>query len=135
MSFVQDQFLWWGLAALAIPLIIHLLFRRRSRRVELGTLRFLRVVLEQNAQRRRIKRWLLLALRAACVSLLFLLFARPYLVAREHSAGKDRFVAILIDRSASMRLKDKDSRLIDQAIARAKKIVRDAGDNTRIELA
>jgi len=104
-QFVQPQFVW-ALAGLAIPIIIHLLFRRRSRKVELGTLRFLKIVLEENARRRKLKRWLLLSLRMACLALLAGLFARPYLLARD-LAGRDRLVAILIDRSASMQLKDK----------------------------
>src|ERR671910_180177 len=52
MHFVQAGFLG-ALAALAIPVIIHLLFRTRPRPVDLGTLQFLRVVLSANARRRR----------------------------------------------------------------------------------
>ena len=68
MSFIQIGFLG-ALAALAIPIIIHLVFRQRAETVELGTLRFLRVVLEQNARRRRVMRWLLLVAAAGCVAL------------------------------------------------------------------
>src|SRR5579872_4176542 len=99
---VQPGFLW-ALLGMAIPLLIHLLFRRKSRRVDLGTLRFLRIVLEENARRKKLQRWLLLALRLACLALLATLFARPYLVAHD-SSDKERLVAILIDRSASMQL-------------------------------
>ena len=56
MSFLQIGFLT-ALGALAIPIVIHLVFRQRPRRAELGTLRFLRIVLAQNAHRRRIMRW------------------------------------------------------------------------------
>ena len=55
MSFIQIGFLA-ALAALAIPVIVHLVFRQRAKKVELGTLRFLRVVLEHNARRRRVMR-------------------------------------------------------------------------------
>src|SRR6186997_560191 len=61
-SYVQIGFLT-ALAALAIPILIHLVFRQRPRRADLGTLRFLRVVLAHNARRRRVMQWLLLALR------------------------------------------------------------------------
>src|SRR5438876_7706747 len=99
MSFVQIGFLG-ALAALAIPIVIHLVFRQKTRKVELGTLRFLRVVLEHNARRRRVMRWLLLALRLACVALLAVLFARPYWLAYR-SAGAKQTVAVLIDCSAT----------------------------------
>jgi hypothetical protein len=132
-DFVQPQFAW-ALFGLAIPIVIHLMFRRRSRTVDLGTLRFLRLVLTENARRRKLKRWLLLSLRMACVGLLALLFARPFLLARDQG-GKDRLVAILIDRSASMQLKDHGKRLIDLAVDAARDVVTQCGDKTQIEVA
>ena len=78
---------------MAVPIVIHLLFRPRARQVEIGTLFFLRSCCTDSARRRKVRRWLLLALRAAGVLLLALLFARPYRSAR--SAGIEREVVIL----------------------------------------
>src|SRR5262245_35491337 len=133
MSFVQIGFLG-ALAALAVPIIVHLVFRQRPKRVELGTLRFLRVVLEHNARRRRVMRWLLLALRLACVALLAVLFARPYLLAFQSSQQK-RTVVALIDRSASMELKHDGVRAVEQATAAVKERLGRTADNTRFEIA
>lgn len=133
MQFVQASFLA-AAAAVAIPVIVHLLFRSQARRVNLGTLRFLKQVLERNAQRQRIMRWLLLALRMAAVAVLALLFARPYFL--EASLAKDRkLLLILIDSSASMDLKNEHGRLIDQALAEAREIVGEQGPRTQIEIA
>jgi hypothetical protein len=132
-EFIEPLYLWAALGV-AIPIVIHLLFRLRSRKVELGTLRFLRIVLEQNARRRRLKRWLLLALRMAAIMLLAGLFARPYLRARDLS-GKDRLVAILIDRSASMQLKEKGRRLLDLAVEQAREVIGKCGNDTQVEVA
>ncbi len=132
-QFIQPQFAW-ALFGLAIPVIIHLMFRLRSRRVDLGTLRFLKIVLEENARSRIVKRWLLLALRMAAIGLLAALFARPYLLARDQ-AGKDHLVALLIDRSASMQLKDKGRRLIDLAVDEARQVVGQLGEKTQVEAA
>src|SRR4051812_345650 len=90
-----------GTLAVAVPVGIHLLFRRRARQVEIGTLRFLHVVLKDHAHRRKIRRWLLLALRAMALLLLALVFARPFL-ASPGSLGTDREVIFLVDQSASM---------------------------------
>ncbi len=87
--------------AIAVPILIHLLFRPRARQVKIGTLFFLRSVLRDSARRRKVRRWLLLALRAAGVLLLALLFARPYR-SDSGSFGSEREVVMLIDRSASM---------------------------------
>ena len=42
LGFIHLGFLAAG-AAVAVPIVIHLLFRQRARRVEIGTLHFLRV--------------------------------------------------------------------------------------------
>ena len=88
-------------AAVAVPVLIHLLFRPRARQVKIGTLFFLRSVLRDSARRRKVRRWILLALRAAGVLLLALLFARPYR-SDSGSQGSEREVIMMIDRSASM---------------------------------
>jgi hypothetical protein len=92
------------------------------------------VVLTENARRRKLKRWLLLSLRMACLALLAALFARPFLLARDQ-AGKERLVAILIDRSASMQLKERGKRLIDLAVDAARDVINQSGDKTQIDVA
>jgi hypothetical protein len=133
MSFVQIGFLS-ALTAMAIPIVIHLVFRQKTRRVDLGTLRFLRVVLERHARRKRVMRWLLLALRLACVVLLAVLFARPYWLGYR-SAGVKQTVAVLIDRSATMELDQDGARLIERAVSAARELVDGAAENTRFEIA
>ncbi len=132
-SFLQTSFLA-GLAAVAVPVLIHLFFRLKTKRVELGTIRFLRLVLEENARRRKVMRWLLLALRMLFVALLVGLFARPYFTAAATGSDKELLV-ILIDQSATMQLKGENGRLIDQAVAEAKKLIEGAGEKTRFEVA
>jgi hypothetical protein len=132
MQFVQIGMLG-ALAALAIPIIIHLLFRQRARTVDLGTLQFLKIVLRDNARRRRLKRWLLLALRMAGVALIAFLFARPYMLAIEPAPG-DRLVLVLLDRSASMGLQG-GSRPIDQGLAEAQSILGRIGPGVQLEAA
>ena len=132
-SFLQTAFLS-GLAALAVPVLIHLFFRLKTKRVELGTIRFLKLVLEENARRRKVMRWLLLALRMLFVALLVGLFARPYFTAAATGGDKELLV-ILIDQSATMQLKGENGRLIDQAIAEAKRLIETAGAQTRFEVA
>lgn len=131
MYFVQSGMLA-ALAALAIPIVIHLMFRHRARPVDLGTLQFLKVVLRHDARRRKIRRLLLLAARMACIALLTMLFARPYLVATEATEG-DRLVVVLLDRSASMGLGG-SNRPIDRAMAEARSILDSAGSGTQIEV-
>ncbi len=132
-QFLQTSFLA-GLAALAVPVLIHLFFRLKTRRVDLGTIRFLRIALEETARRRKVMRWMLLALRMTVVALLVALFARPFLSAAATGGDKELLV-ILIDQSATMQLKGESGRLIDQAVAEAKRLVETAGNQARFEVA
>ena len=132
MNFVQVGMLG-SLGALAIPVLVHLMFRRQARPVDLGTLQFLKIVLRDNAKRRRLKRYVLLALRLAGVALIAFLFARPYLLAVEPIEGS-RLVIVLVDRSATMGLVGGE-RPIDRAEDEFRAIVGRAGSGTQLEVA
>ncbi|MBI1246243.1 hypothetical protein GC197_00175 [bacterium] len=117
MSFFQTTFLI-ATAAVAIPVLLHLLNRWQARQIELGTMRFLEEVVRDGAQRRKIRRWLLLLTRCVLVALLALLFARPYLLESRQQRG-DRLRLVLVDRSASMGMKGNNGRLVDDALVAA----------------
>jgi hypothetical protein len=79
LRFLSPLFLT-GLAAAAVPIVIHLFRRQAEPVVPFGTVRFLRRAPVEHARRRRLREWLLLALRTLALVLLALSFARPYLV-------------------------------------------------------
>ncbi len=103
LSFVQQGFLF-ATAAAAVPIAIHLMLKQRARRVEVGSLRFVRQLVRQQNRMRRLRQWLLLALRVVGVCLLALLFARPYWDRSAIEAGQ-REIVWLADRSASTQLR------------------------------
>ena len=76
LSFLGAPWLW-GLALVSIPVIIHLLFRRRFRRVEWAPMRYLKLAIERHRRRIRLEQLLLLLLRMAVIAMLFLALARP----------------------------------------------------------
>ena len=77
MSFLTPLFLV-GLAALAVPVLIHLTQRERKSIVEFPSLMFVRRIPYQSVRRRRIRHWALLAMRAAAIALIVAAFARPF---------------------------------------------------------
>lgn len=133
MNFVQIGFLS-AFGPLMIPIIVHLLFKRRSRTVHLGTLRFLRAVIEQNSRRKKLKRWLLLLLRLGAVAALVLLFARPYF-AEQKEMGDGRHLVLLLDKSATMQLQNEGQRLVDLITGQAQELLKSATENTNVEVA
>jgi hypothetical protein len=104
MSFLTPLFLV-GLGALAVPIVLHLIQRERRNVVQFPSLMFIRRIPYQSVQRRRIRHWLLLALRLAALALVVLAFARPFFrhtdVAAAAGTGA-REVVVLLDRSYSM---------------------------------
>lgn len=94
-----------GLAALAIPVLIHLLLRRRRQRLRFSTLQFFQRQDEQSSQRRKLRNLLLLAVRLLLLALLVLAFARPFLPRSESAAAARpaRQVVFVVDRSLSLR--------------------------------
>jgi len=102
VNFLNPLFLF-GLAAAAIPIIIHLFTRRRPREVPFPSLEFLSEVNQSELRRLRLRQWLLLLLRALAVAALALAMARPALkgdVGRSSRAATS--VVVLCDRSGSM---------------------------------
>ena len=78
MSFLNPLFLF-GLAAAAIPVIIHLFTRRRPKEVRFPSLEFLAEVNQSEIRRLKLKQWLLLLLRTLAVAALALAMSRPAL--------------------------------------------------------
>ena len=101
-----------GLAALAVPVLIHLTQRERKSVVEFPSLMFLRKIPYESVQRRRIRDWLLLAMRLGAIALIVLAFARPFLRGSDvaAAAGGARDIVVLLDRSYSMDYGDSWSR-------------------------
>ncbi len=117
MTFLNTSILF-GLIAGAIPIIIHLITRQKSKPVFFSTLRFLKELKKQQIRRLKIRQILLLILRTLIILLLVFVFARPTLKGRlstgMSSAAKTTAVLIL-DTSLSMGLESNGQQLYDIA--------------------
>jgi hypothetical protein len=69
--------LLFGLAAAAVPLLLHLLAKKEPKQVVFPSIRLLTQRMETNRSKIRIRRWWLLALRIAVLSALAIALARP----------------------------------------------------------
>ncbi|MEW6359142.1 MAG: BatA domain-containing protein [Planctomycetota bacterium] len=91
-------------SAAAIPVIIHLLFRRRAKRVKFPPIRFISRSKKATSRRFRMKHIALLLVRMLIVALFVLILARPYVRSQQKVVrGKAKVKAVLIfDNSFSM---------------------------------
>ena len=117
MSLLTPLFLV-ALAGLAIPVLLHLIQKERKNVVQFPSLMFLRRIPYQSVQRRRIRHWLLLAMRLAALALIVLAFARPFFRRQDvgaAAASGAREVVVLVDRSYSMEYGDHWQRALSAA--------------------
>jgi hypothetical protein len=92
-----------GLVAAAVPIIIHLLNRRRVKRVKFSSLEFLDEVNKQRMRRINLRRILILILRTLAILALVFAFARPTLRTGLLFAGSvPKNVVVCLDASYSM---------------------------------
>ncbi len=88
----------WGLLAVAVPIIIHLLLRQRPKPVPWAAMRWLAAAHREASRRWKLTNCLLLFLRCLVIALLALAVARPALP----GIGGGAHLVVVLDRSASM---------------------------------
>jgi len=120
-----------GLLLAAIPVVIHLLNRRRFIRVEWAPMSYLKLTLKANKRRLHIEQVLLLVIRTLIVFFLFLALAR-LLVSGDSFvsflAANDRVArVIIIDDSLSMGYRSADGTALDRAKAVAAELLKQIG--------
>jgi len=114
-----------GLAAGAIPFIIHFFSRFRAERREFSSLLLLSEVAQRNVRRLRMRRWLLLILRTLAVILLVLVPARPVLRGFFKAGPAEHLpaaVAFVFDNSASQGYVDEHGAVSDRLAARMERV-------------
>lgn len=84
---------WWGLGLLALPIVIHLLARHRSRRMRFPSLKFLPVARMAALRRRVLTDWPLLAVRLLILAVAVAASAAPVFVSDARREAWDRRVA------------------------------------------
>lgn len=124
-SFLNPMFLWAAGAAV-IPLVLHLLQKRRIVRVPFSTIRFLKLAERRSSHRVRLENLLLWLMRTALILLLAAGFAVPVLRTGAWTGrlGRpQRDVALVIDGSFSMQYRAGAADVWDRALNVAADIV------------
>ncbi|MDB4408435.1 BatA domain-containing protein, partial [Akkermansiaceae bacterium] len=110
MNFLAPALLW-GLLAASIPVIIHLLNRRRFRTVKWAATSFLLKASRESRGKKRLKHILILICRTLAIAALIFAVARP-LVGNflGWGSGSTETVILVLDRSPSMEIRSGDGK-------------------------
>ncbi len=122
MQFLYPQFLW-ALAALAVPIIIHLFYFRKYKKVLFSNVRFLREIKEETSARNKLRNLLILLMRCLALAALVFAFAQPFIPVSDQMHAGIRHVSLFVDNSFSMQSFGEDLPLLDRSKQRGREIV------------
>ncbi len=122
---MQFLFPWFlgALAVISIPVIIHLFYFRRFKKVYFTNVRFLKEVKEETANRQKLRNLLVLLMRCLAIAAMVLAFAQPFIPQQTAVKKGEKSVSVFVDNSFSMNALSKEASLLDLARQRAKDIV------------
>jgi len=115
-----------ALAAVSVPLMLHLFNVRQPTHVDFSSLAFVKTIEKAAVQKIKVKHWLLLALRMLAVAFIVLAFARPHWGQGTGTLfGPDSRSAlgVVVDNSPSMQQDGPSGPYLDQAVQRAQGVL------------
>jgi hypothetical protein len=135
LTFIHG-YLLGGLVLIGLPVLIHLIMRQRPRQLSFPAFRFLRQQHRINQRKLRLQHLLLLLLRMALIAALCLALARPRLRSASLALGAEQPIAavLVVDTSESMGLSDGKQTRLDEARARAREVLDESADGSRLAL-
>jgi hypothetical protein len=135
MSFMHPALALAGVLCVAIPIIIHLLLRRRRKPIAWGAMRFLLQAQRKRRRKSRLEQILLLASRCLVVLLLGLALGRPLLQgAGALGAGATRSVYILLDNGLISGVREGERLALERLTTEARRLLErlSAGDRAAL---
>ena len=133
MNFLFPTFLI-GLAAIAIPIIIHLFNFRKYKKVYFTNVQFLKELKQESDSKSKLKEWLILAMRILAIVCLVFAFAQPFIPGKVKAVQGEKAISIYIDNSFSMESTNKKGTLLENAKTYATEIVNTFNASDKFQL-
>ena len=112
-----------GLAAILVPIIIHLFNFRRYKTVYFSNVQMLEDIQKKTKRASQVQQLIVLALRILGIACLVLAAAQPFLRGSNKSAAKGNVISVFVDNSYSMETDSKNGSRLYDAVDAAKNIV------------
>jgi hypothetical protein len=123
-----------AIAVISIPIVIHLFYFRRFKRVYFTNVRFLKEVKEETSNRQKLRNLLVLLMRCLAIAAMVLAFAQPFIPLSSGVKKGERAVSVFVDNSFSMNALSKEAPLLELAKQRARDIVSAYGVEDRFQV-
>jgi len=137
--FIHAALFYAGAATLAAPIVIHLIFRMRKRRVVFSSLRFLQQSMLKESRRLKLRELLLLLLRCLACVLIAAAFGRPYFSGSTLAGPNGRVtqdVVLVLDDSPSLAAQEGAGTRWQELLKKAREEIsaRSSGDRVGVVL-
>ncbi|HHH55080.1 MAG TPA: hypothetical protein ENK91_15565, partial [Bacteroidetes bacterium] len=133
MEFIYPNFLW-ALFAILIPIIIHLFYFKRFKKVYFSNTRFLKEIKEETTNKNKLKNLLVLLSRISTIIFLVFAFAQPFIPQGKDIKKGTKGASIYIDNSFSMQALSEEAPLIEKAKKKAKEIVSGFPNDSKFQI-
>ncbi len=120
--------------AIGVPILIHLLMRRRRQPVMWGAMRFVMQAYRKTQRRLLLQRWLLLAARCLLLAALAIVLARPLVGSGGARTGDGRTLHIVIDNSIASGVRRDGRSALEEHRSVALRLLATLGPSDRVSL-
>ena len=134
MNFLHGGFLLVGLASTALPLLIHLLLRRRRAPIEWAAMALLQEAIRRTNKRLRVEQLLLLSLRILVMALVGAALAVPFFGNSSTASSTRRLVVLVLDESVTTGLRVGNKTELQALVSEGTRTVRELGQGDRVAL-
>jgi len=119
MSFLYPAFLF-ALLTLSIPVIIHFFNFRKYKTLYFSNVNLLKLIKQESKKKSKLKQLIILLSRMLAIASIVFAFSRPYIpVSDRISNSAQQIVEVYIDNTFSMKNKNENGQLLEQAKAKA----------------
>lgn len=133
MNFVYPNFLW-ALFFIAVPIIIHLFYFRRYKKIYFSNTAILNEIKDERSSRNKLKHLLVLLSRILAIIFLVLAFAQPFFKTSKIQKTGEKYISIYIDNSFSMNSEGNGQLLFEESKEFANQIINSFSDNDKIQI-
>lgn len=133
MVFLYPSFLWF-LALLIVPIIIHLFYFKKYKKVYFSNNRFLQEIKEQSSVKKTLKNLLTLIARLLAIAAIICAFAQPFISENKQFNAGSNAISIYIDNSFSMAAERNGESLLQLAKKKANEIVEAFGESDEVQI-
>ncbi|MFW6226752.1 MAG: BatA domain-containing protein, partial [Bacteroidota bacterium] len=114
MQFLFPNILY-GLFAVSIPVIIHLLNFQKYKKVYFTQTELVADLKQQTKRQSTLRHWIILLMRMLAVGMLVLAFANPFIAGHDKASGiAERYISVYLDNSFSMQAEQAEGSLLNE---------------------